>query len=132
MKRSELQRLFKNGRALIAKETYAIVKTRRVCAGAMAVVRDAYETTCVVEESKLRRTAGYLGVEGGWRLITFDMVLPFSLIGFFARVSGALADAGVSLLAVSAYSRDHVLVQNKDLDKAVKSLEKLGMSVHRL
>ncbi len=131
MKRSELQRLFKHGRALIAKETYAIVKTRRVCAGAIVVVRDPYETTCVVEESRLRK-AGYLGVEGGWRLITFDMVLPFSLIGFFARVSGALADAGVSLLAISAYSRDHVLVQNKDLDKAVKSLEKLGMSVHRL
>jgi hypothetical protein len=131
MKRSELQRLFKNGRALIAKESYAIVKTRRVCAGAMVVVRDPYETTCVVDESRLRRIR-YLGVEGGWKLITFDMVLPFSLIGFFAQVSGALADAGVSLLAISAYSRDHVLVKSKDLDKAVKSLEKLGMSVHRL
>jgi uncharacterized protein len=131
MKRSELQRLFKNGRALIAKETYAIVKTRRVCAGAMVVIRDPYETTCVVDEAKLRKTRN-LGVDGGWKLITFDMVLPFNLVGFFAQISGTLADAGVSLLAISAYSRDHVLVKSKDLDKAVKSLEKLGMSVQRL
>ncbi|MCU0243554.1 MAG: ACT domain-containing protein [Acidobacteria bacterium] len=60
------------------------------------------------------------------------MVLPFSLIGFMAAVSGALAEAGVSLFAVSAYTTDHVFVKDAKLDVAVKALEKLGMAVRVL
>jgi hypothetical protein len=60
------------------------------------------------------------------------MVLPFSLVGFFALVAGALAEAGVSIFSISAYSTDHVFVKGHDLEKAVKTLEKLGMSVRRL
>ena len=131
MKRQELQEFFRKGRAVVSGKTYAIVKTKRACAGAFAVIKDDRETTCVVEESKLRAQK-LLGIEGDWRMITFDMVLPFSLVGFFARVSGALAEAGVSIFTISAYSTDHVFVKDRDIDKAVKTLEKLGMSVRRL
>ncbi|MCJ7487808.1 MAG: ACT domain-containing protein, partial [Candidatus Aminicenantes bacterium] len=74
----------------------------------------------------------FLGFEGDWRMITFDMVLPLSLVGFFASVSGALADAGVNIFAISAYTTDHVFVKNQKLDIAIKTLEKLGMSVRKL
>ena len=131
MKRSELRTYFKNGRALVSARTYAIVKTKRACVNAFAVVKDDRETTCVIEESRLGAQK-YLGMEGDWRMITFDMLLPFSLVGFFAGVSGALAEAGVSIFTISAYSTDHVFVKSRDLDKAVKTLEKLGMSVRRL
>jgi len=130
MKRSELRTYFKNGRAVVSTETYAIVKTKRACADALAVIKDDRETTCVVEESKLRAQK-FLGIEGDWRMITFDMLLPFSLVGFLAGVSGALAEAGISIFSISSYSTDHVFVKNRDLEKAVKTLEKLGMSVRR-
>jgi hypothetical protein len=131
VKRNDLLKYFKDGRALVAREVYAIVRARRACANAFAVIRDRNETTCVVEESKLRNQK-FLGIEGRWRLITFDMILPFGLIGFIAQVSGALADENISILAISAYSTDHILVKDKDLDRAVQTLEKLGMSVRRL
>ncbi len=47
---------------------------------------------------------------GEYRLITFDLPLDLDLIGFMALVSRILADAGVSILALSAFERDHILV----------------------
>lgn len=131
MKRSDIRTYFKNGRAVVSAETYAIVKTKRACANAFAVIKDDRETTCVIEESRLGAQK-YLGIEGDWRMITFDMLLPFSLVGFFAGVSGALAEAGVSIFTLSAYSTDHVFVKSRNLDKAVNTLEKLGMTVRQL
>jgi hypothetical protein len=130
MKRNSLREYFRNGRAVVSPETYAIVKTRRALANALAVIKDDRETTCIIDESKLG-TQKFLGFEGDWRMITFDMVLPLSLIGFFAAVSTALAEAGVNLFTVSAYTTDHVFVKNQKLDTAVKALEKLGLTVRR-
>lgn len=130
MKEFDLQRYFEKGRALVSPQTFAIVKAERACAGSFAIIRDARETTCIIEESKLR-SQKFLGMEGGWRMITFDMILPFGLVGFFARVSGALAKQGISIFAVSSYSTDHVFVKSRDLDMAVETLEKLGMIVQR-
>ena len=131
MKRSDVRKYFKNGRAAVSAETYAIVKTKTALVNALAVIKDDRETTCIIDESKLG-SQKFLGFEGDWRMITFDMVLPLSLVGFFAAVSGALADAGVNLFTISAYTTDHVFVKNPKLEIAVKSLEKLGMSVRQL
>jgi hypothetical protein len=130
MKRSSLRDYFKNGRAVVAPETFAIVKTKRALAHSLAVIKDDRETTCIIDESKLG-SQKFLGFEGDWRMITFDMVLPLSLIGFFAAVSEALAEAGVNLFAVSAYTTDHIFVKGQKLDTAVKALEKLGLVVRR-
>lgn len=130
MKRSEIRTYFQNGRAVVSPETYAIVKTTRALAGSLAVIRDDRETTCIIDESKLGRQK-FLGFEGDWRMITFDMVLPLSLVGFFAAVSGALAEAGVNLFTVSAYTTDHVFVKAPKLETAIRALEKLGMTVRR-
>jgi hypothetical protein len=131
MKRADLRKYFRNGRASVAAETYAIVKTKRALANALAVIKDDRETTCIIDESKLG-SQKFLGFEGDWRMITFDMVLPLSLVGFFAAISGALADAGVNIFTVSAYTTDHVFVKSQKLETAVKSLEKLGMTVRQL
>ncbi|HSA95192.1 MAG TPA: ACT domain-containing protein, partial [Acidobacteriota bacterium] len=117
MKRSEIRIYFMNGRAVVSPETYAIVKTRRALAGSLAVIKDDRETTCIIEESRLGAQK-FLGFEGDWRMITFDMVLPLSLVGFFAAVSGALADAGVNLFTISAYTTDHVFVKDQKLETA--------------
>jgi hypothetical protein len=130
MKRGDLRKYFKNGRAVVGPGTFAIVKTKRALVSAFAVIKDDRETTCIIDESKLG-SQKFLGFEGDWRMITFDMALPLSLIGFFAAVSGALADSGVNLFTVSAYTTDHVFVKNQKLETAVKALEKLGMAVRR-
>jgi hypothetical protein len=60
-----------------------------------------------------------------YRLITFDVVLDPTLIGFMAHITKALAAAKVSVLPFSAYSRDHIFVSEADFEAAMQVLEAL-------
>ena len=64
-------------------------------------------------------------VDGPYTLITFDIVLDLSLVGFLSVVSGVLAENGVSVYALSTYLRDHLLVRKRDAAKAVGLLNGL-------
>lgn len=122
--------VFTDGSVTVRTGTYAVVKARQPHQDAFASIDDGEEITVVVESSDYDPDAAdVIEVQDGWRLLTFDMVLPFELVGFLARVSSALADAGVSIFAISAYSTDHVLVSEADLDTAIGCLEDLGCSV---
>ncbi len=68
-------------------------------------------------------------IEKGWKILTFDMVLPFWLVGFLAKVSKVLADEKIPIFAISAYSTDHILVKEKDLARAGEKLKELGCIV---
>jgi hypothetical protein len=60
-----------------------------------------------------------------YKLITFDIALEMSLVGFMAHVSQALAGANVSILTFAAFTRDHVLVPAAQFDIAMAALQKL-------
>ncbi len=64
-------------------------------------------------------------VEGPYTLITFDIVLDLSLVGFLSVVSAILAENGVRIYALSTYLRDHILVKKKDAEKTVALLSDL-------
>ena len=61
--------------------------------------------------------------EGPYTLITFDIVLDLSIVGFLSVVSTALADAGISIYAISTYLKDHILVKKADAARAVIVLD---------
>jgi uncharacterized protein len=65
----------------------------------------------------------------GWRLLTVRGPLEFDLTGVMAALASGLAAAGVTLLAVSTYDTDHVLVQATDLERAVAALRDAGHEV---
>ena len=64
-------------------------------------------------------------IQKPYRIISFEANLPDNLIGFLAAVTGALADAGVPLLAICGYSKDHVMVREEDVTKALAAIEGL-------
>ncbi len=64
-------------------------------------------------------------VEGPYTLITFDIALDLSLVGYLSVVSSLLAENGVSIYALSTYLRDHILVKKEDSEKAVEALTRL-------
>jgi hypothetical protein len=64
-------------------------------------------------------------ISPGWRLITFDVVLEHDLVGFMAAVSAELAGAGVSIFALSAFERDHILVRQAQFATAWSTLSAL-------
>lgn len=58
----------------------------------------------------------------GYRLITFDTPTDLGLVGFIATLSELLAEAGISIYSISAFTHDHILVQEEDLVRAVSLL----------
>jgi len=63
--------------------------------------------------------------EGPYKLITFDIVLDLSIIGFLSVVSTALAENDVPIYALSTYLKDHILVKKVNAPKAIRILRDL-------
>jgi len=82
----------------------------------------------IIEQSKYN-DEHVIEIEKDLKIMTFDIVLPFGLVGFLAKVSKVLADEKIPIFAVSAYSTDHILVKEKDLIRAEKKLKELGCAV---
>jgi hypothetical protein len=116
---------FKNGKVYIWKETFAIIKAKKPYPKAFANVIDKNETTVIIEQSKFN-DEDVIEIEKDWKILTFDMVLPFGLVGFLAKVSKVLADENIPIFAISAYSTDHILVKEKDIARAEEKLKELG------
>jgi hypothetical protein len=64
--------------------------------------------------------------QGPFRAISFDLDLPDDLVGFLAAVSRALAEAGVPILAICGYAKDHVLVREEHLEQALAAIAALA------
>ena len=89
------------------------------------LLRDPSEVTLLLEEEDwraMRHAARDARVEAGFRLVTLDVELPWNVVGYLARVTAILAAAGVSVGALTAYSRDHLLVKQEDLGAALRAL----------
>ncbi|KOX94135.1 hypothetical protein AMS69_09525 [Haloarcula rubripromontorii] len=112
----------------VADEVYAVCRTAHPDPDAFAMVQDETETTVIVDQTSTTVDEA-ASVERGWKRLTFDVELPFELVGFLAVVASALADADVSVFVVSAYSTDHVLVKQSDLETALQTLDDLGCRV---
>lgn len=94
--------------------------------GFVSLTRDKEEITLVVAEdiwSKLApRFPGAVAQERR-RLIRFDTVLDFSVVGFIAEISNALAEADISILSISTYRTDAVLVHESRFDDAINAIK---------
>lgn len=118
-----------NGEIYVWKEKFAVAKTKQPIQGAFATIQGKNEITTIMERGKLPPEAVIDVDEDDWRIITFDMLLPMDLVGFIAKISSAIAEEQVNILYISSYSTDHLLVQEKDLEKALAKLRKLGCRV---
>lgn len=106
------------------EEDFAIVKSKKVYPKAFANIKDKNELTVIIDKTKLSEE-DVIEAEKDWKLITFNAILDFSLIGFISKISSALAEANISIFVISSYSTDHILVKKKDLDKTLEILRKL-------
>jgi len=124
----DLENYFKNGKVYVWEEIFAIIKSKKPYPNAFANIIDKNETTVIIEQSKYN-DEDVVEIEKGWKILTFDMILPFELVGFLTKVSKVLADEKIPIFAISAYSTDHILVKEKDLVRAEEKLKELGCIV---
>ncbi len=64
--------------------------------------------------------------ETDWIGFRVQGVLDFALVGILARLSGTLADAGVSLFAISTHDTDYLFVKAEQEAEARKALVKVA------
>ncbi len=134
-----IEELLRSARVEVAPETFYLIGLRHKdwqrllenpelsprAESPFMILRDAHEVTLLLDETDwltLRHAARDARVEGNFRLLTFDLVLDWDVVGFLARVTQVLSEAGISVGALSAFSRDHLLIKQDDLGKALRVL----------
>ena len=65
-------------------------------------------------------------MEGPWRAFRVQGPIVMTLIGVVAALAKALADAGISIFAISTFDTDYILVHEPDFDAAVDALTEAG------
>ena len=93
-----------------------------------SITVDTEEVSLILKTSEWEKMKEHFPVfesEAPYSVITFDIVLDLSLVGFLSVVSAILADEGISIYAISTYLRDHILVKTKEADRTIQVLEEL-------
>jgi hypothetical protein len=88
-----------------------------------SITRTAEELSVVCPQNYLPKESD---AERDWRIIKIEEILDFSLVGILAALSSILAEAGISIFAISTFTTDYLLVKNTALEKTIRVLEAAG------
>lgn len=95
--------------------------------GFVSLTRDKDEVTLIVAEETWQQFVARFAdakAQGKRRMIVFDEVFDFTVVGFIAEISRALAEAGISILNISTYRTDAVLVHELHFEEAVAAVKR--------
>jgi uncharacterized protein len=65
----------------------------------------------------------------GWACFKVEGPLEFSLVGILAGITGALAEAGLPIFALSTFDTDYILVRREQVQAARDALMSAGFRV---
>lgn len=85
---------------------------------------DELSVVCPVSDAPPHAT-----LEPGWRALRVLGPLDFALTGILASLAAPLADAGISIFAISTYDTDYLLVRETALAAAIGALRDAGHEV---
>lgn len=123
---TDLERLLAGLDPVLHEGTYVFATVEEMPSGVDPVLTftEAEGRTLIVSVSAARR-AGLAGVfPSAW--ITVRIHSSLAAVGLLARITTALADAGISCNPVSAYYHDHLFVPRDRADEAMEVLRELG------
>jgi hypothetical protein len=67
--------------------------------------------------------------EKGWAALRLHGPIPFGTTGVLSSLTAPLAEAGISVFAISTFDTDYLLVKAVSLSGAVAALRKAGVEV---
>jgi hypothetical protein len=96
--------------------------------GLTSVTRTDDELSIVCEESSLPPDLDGVGLQiaRGWALLKLHGPFPLDSIGVLASVAKPLAEAAVSLFAISTFDTDYILVKRIHVKQAIAALTLAG------
>lgn len=92
----------------------------------LSVTRTADELSIVCADALVPQGARF---ERGWKCFAVEGPLPFSATGIMASLAGPLAEANVSIFALSTFDTDYLLVPGQQIALALAALEAAGHAV---
>lgn len=136
---SKAKQMLRRTKIEVAPETYFLVGLPRAdwlklletpelsprLSAPFMIFSDGREVTLLLDETDfaaVRHAVRDAKIESGFRLMTFDVELDWTVVGYLAEVARILAEAEIPIGALSAFSRDHLLIKQTDLAKALKVL----------
>ncbi len=96
-----------------------------------AFIREPEGITLIVPRRKWLRMQNLFEkyeVTGPMKVVTFDIKLALVVYGYIAAISNVLAAAKISIVPISSYHRDHVVVRKEDLPRTVRLLRQFLQS----
>lgn len=94
--------------------------------GWFSITRTKEELSIVCSEKNIPEA---VLCERGWKAFKVQGTLDFGLVGILAKLTTALAEAGLGIFAISTYNTDYILVKAKDFDCAVNTLRNDGHKI---
>lgn len=115
----------------VLSETYAVCRLEPNAAiprwarggGFFSITRTPDELSIVCSEAYVPQG---IMVERRWRVLRVHGTLDFSLVGILASLTAPLAQAGVSIFALSTYDTDYLLVKVEAFEQAIATLQEAG------
>jgi uncharacterized protein len=95
-------------------------------AGLSSISRTGDELSIVVVDSLAPRN---VRCEREWRGFKVRGPLPLNLIGIIAGLSGTLANAGISIFALSTFETDYVMVKQINFGRAERAFRQAGYPI---
>lgn len=125
---NQLQPVIDNSWFTIDEGTYVYAHVNEVTLAEkhLMVSRDAEEITVLTDINNLPAISYLQRNKENWKLINIRCGNPFYCVGFIAHITAVLANAGIDIVLVSTFSKDLVLVIEKDLQDAVNVLIEAG------
>lgn len=69
--------------------------------------------------------------DSGWSALKIIGPLDFSEIGILAGISKTLAEAGISIFALSTFDTDYILIKKSKIENAVNALHQNGYPIEK-
>jgi hypothetical protein len=88
-------------------------------------IREPEQITLIVPRRKWLRMHNIFDefkLHGPMKVIVFDTKLSMVAPGYMATIGSVLAEAKLSVMPISSFQRDHVLVEKADLPRTVRIL----------
>jgi len=98
--------------------------------GLISITRTADEVSIIAEDQLVTAVAdACIAMERDFAAYTVVGPLAFDMVGVLARLTEALADAGVPLLVVSTFDTDIILIKADRTDAAERALATVAILV---
>ncbi|MBI5390125.1 ACT domain-containing protein [Candidatus Woesearchaeota archaeon] len=124
-----LLEVIKVSQVIVHHERYAYLLCSRVPLGKHFMVsQDADEITVITTENNAKKVKHKKDIKW-FKLFEIRVATPFVSVGFLAAISSAIAAKGLTILMVSTFSKDYVLIHEEETSVAFRALLELGFPV---